>query len=95
MKRGVLVALVLSALALAMPAGLPAAPPRDTIVLGTTDKITDLDPANSYDYWTWHVFQNTAEALVGFKPGTTEIVPSLATSWSVSGDGKVYTFKLR
>ncbi|MGH2403918.1 MAG: ABC transporter substrate-binding protein [bacterium] len=94
-KQRVLVALVLAALVLASPAGLPAAPPRDTIVLGTTDKITDLDPANSYDYWTWHVFQNTAEALVAFKPGTTEIVPSLATSWSVSGDGKVYTFKLR
>jgi peptide/nickel transport system substrate-binding protein len=94
-NRHVVAALVLAALALALPTGLPAATPRDTIVLGTTDKITELDPANSYDYWTWIVFQNTAEALVGFKPGTTEIVPSLATSWTVSPDGKVYTFKLR
>lgn len=95
MNKHVVVALVLAALALALPTGLPAATPRDTIVLGTTDKITELDPANSYDYWTWIVFQNTAEALVAFKPGTTEIVPSLATSWTVSPDGKVYTFKLR
>ncbi len=95
MNKHVIVALVLVALALTLPAGLPAATPRDTIVLGTTDKITTLDPANSYDYWTWIVFQNTAEALVAFKPGTTDVIPSLATSWNVSGDGKVYTFKLR
>jgi peptide/nickel transport system substrate-binding protein len=88
-------AIVLGALALALPSALPAATPGDTIVLGTTDKITELDPANSYDYWTWHVYQNTMEALVGFKPGTTQIVPSLATSWTVSRDGKVYTFTLR
>ncbi|WP_034947113.1 ABC transporter substrate-binding protein [Erwinia oleae] len=33
--------------------------------------------------------------LVDFKPGTTELVPSLAESWEVSPDGKVYTFHLR
>ncbi len=90
-----IVALAVAALALFLPTGLPAATPGDTIVLGTTDKITDLDPANSYDYWTWHVFQNTTEALVAFKPGTTEYAPSLATKWTVSSDGKVYTFTLR
>lgn len=33
--------------------------------------------------------------LVDFKVGTTELVPSLAESWEVSEDGKVYTFHLR
>ncbi|MBT3237048.1 MAG: ABC transporter substrate-binding protein [Bdellovibrionales bacterium] len=33
--------------------------------------------------------------LVKFKYGTTEIVPSLASSWKISPDGKSYTFKLR
>lgn len=33
--------------------------------------------------------------LVDFKPGTTELVPSLAESWEVSEDGKIYTFHLR
>lgn len=33
--------------------------------------------------------------LVEFKLGTTEILPSLATSWDVSDDGMTYTFHLR
>jgi len=33
--------------------------------------------------------------LVDFKAGTTELQPSLAESWDVSEDGKVYTFHLR
>lgn len=33
--------------------------------------------------------------LVDFKAGTTELVPSLAESWEVSEDGKIYTFHLR
>ena len=33
--------------------------------------------------------------LAEFKPGTTEVVPGLAESWSASDDGLTYTFKLR
>ncbi len=33
--------------------------------------------------------------LVDFKVGTTDLQPSLAESWDVSEDGKVYTFHLR
>ena len=65
------------------------------IVIGTTDGITTLDVADSYDYWTWHVFQNTAQGLVGFERGTGRVVPELAESVEVSEDGTVYTFKLR
>ncbi|WP_245593391.1 ABC transporter substrate-binding protein [Azospirillum halopraeferens] len=35
------------------------------------------------------------DTLVAFRPGTTEIVPALAESWTVSPDGRVYTFALR
>jgi dipeptide transport system substrate-binding protein len=33
--------------------------------------------------------------LVEFAPGTTRIVPALAESWTISSDGKEYTFRLR
>lgn len=33
--------------------------------------------------------------LVDFTVGTTELIPSLAESWEISEDGKVYTFHLR
>jgi dipeptide transport system substrate-binding protein len=33
--------------------------------------------------------------LVEFERGTTNIVPGLAESWTISSDGKEYTFKLR
>ncbi|MND41318.1 Periplasmic dipeptide transport protein precursor [compost metagenome] len=35
------------------------------------------------------------DRLVDFKPGTMEIVPSLAESWEVSNNGKEYIFKLK
>ncbi|NHR04962.1 ABC transporter substrate-binding protein [Chromobacterium haemolyticum] len=35
------------------------------------------------------------DRLVGFEKGSTKAIPSLATSWSASPDGKTYTFKLR
>src|SRR5262245_23001865 len=35
------------------------------------------------------------DRLVDFKPGTTDLRPALAESWTVSKDGKTYIFKLR
>ena len=35
------------------------------------------------------------DQLLRFKPGSTELMPGLAESWSVANDGRVYTFKLR
>src|SRR5688572_3571192 len=35
------------------------------------------------------------DGLVEFVPGTLEVRPAVASSWSISPDGRVYTFKLR
>ncbi len=60
-----------------------------------TDKITELDTANAYDFYTWEIMNNVMGGLVRYKPGTTELEPYLAESWEVSDDGLVYTFHLR
>ncbi len=69
--------------------------PSVTIIIGTTDKVTDLDPANAYDFHTWEIFHNTMDTLLHYKPGTTDLEPGLAESYDVSDDGLTYTFHLR
>jgi peptide/nickel transport system substrate-binding protein len=74
--------------------------PFTGITMGTTDSVqTTLDPANAYDYFGWEIIQSLSSGLVEYKAGATgaasDIVPALATNWSVSPDGLNYTFTLR
>ncbi|ADI31961.1 ABC transporter substrate-binding protein [Staphylothermus hellenicus] len=79
-----------------LPATTSATSPAvKQIVIGVTDKVTDLDPSNAYDFFTWEVLNNIMEGLVKYKPGTLDIVPGLAESWEVSDDSKTWTFHLR
>lgn len=68
---------------------------QQSIIIGTTDRVTQLEPANSYDFWTWHVLEQTTETLVTPEAGTAKLVPSLAERWAISPDAKVFTFYLR
>ncbi len=54
-----------------------------------------LDPAYVEDGESAKIMNQIYEGLVRYKPGNTEIQPLLATSWTVSPDGKEITFKLR
>lgn len=73
--------------------GTPVAPKR--IIIGVTDKVTDIDPSNAYDFYTWEVLTNIMGGLMQYVPGTTELQPGLAISYTVSPDGREYIFKLR
>lgn len=70
---------------------------KSTIVIGTTDSVqTTIDPADAYDYFAQNVvILNLGSGLVEYKPGTSQYVPALATDWSASPDGTVWTFNLR
>jgi len=67
----------------------------DTLVYGTTDKVTNMDTASAYDFHTWEIFQNVSMGLLAYTPGTTTIVPGLATGYSVNEGGDEYIVTLR
>jgi peptide/nickel transport system substrate-binding protein len=66
-----------------------------TLVYGTTEKMTNLDPAEAYDFHTWEIFYNVYQGLLNYIPGGTELVPGLAESYSANAAGNEFTFKLR
>ncbi len=68
---------------------------KSYIIAGTTDKITSLDPAKAYEYFSCNILQNIMGGLVKYIPGTTKIIPDMAKSWKISKDGLVYTFKIK
>ena len=51
--------------------------------------------ADETDGETFNACDQIFEQLLGFKPGTVEIVPELAESFAVNDDATEYTFKLR
>lgn len=68
---------------------------RVTLVYGTTEKVTDMDPANAYDFHTWEIFENIYRGLLAYPAGETNLVPGLADSYDVVDSGKGYVFKLK
>jgi peptide/nickel transport system substrate-binding protein len=57
--------------------------------------ISILDPAKIFQIENQSVAANIYNGLVKYDQATNKIVPDLATEWSISPDGKTYTFKLR
>lgn len=54
-----------------------------------------FNPFNTKDATSATMAEMMFDGLVTTKPSTGEVIPKLAKSFSISGDGKVYTFKLR
>src|SRR2546422_5122245 len=77
---------------MAVPA---AAQPAGTLVVGLVAEPVNLDPAQVTDLNSNRVGRRLVETLVAFPDESTQIVPGLAESWTVSKDGLRYTFKLR
>ena len=67
----------------------------DTLTFGAAADPVVLDGALVSDGESLRVIDQMFEGLVGLAPGTTEIVPALATSWEASEDGLTWTFQLR
>jgi len=89
LATGVVVVLVVFAFA-TVGAPQPSASAR-TITVGFTPDITSADPQVSNELPPLYLF---AEGLTSKDP-TGKVVPFLAQSWTVSNDGRTYTFRLR
>ncbi len=72
-----------------------AAQPVGTLVVGLVAEPVNLDPAQVTDLNSNRVGRRIVETLVTFPEESTQIVPGLAESWTISKDGLRYTFKLR
>ena len=55
----------------------------------------NFTPAINTTGTTFNAARPVYNRLVQFKPGSTEVAPALAESWTISDDGKTITFKLR
>ena len=104
LSRMVIVAILIVVIIIAGVAGyyltIPQTKLKETLIMGTTDSVEScLDPARAYDFFGWEIIQSLGSPLVEYKAGATgsidDIVPALATSWTVSDNGLQWTFNLR
>ncbi|ESZ09452.1 MULTISPECIES: ABC transporter substrate-binding protein [unclassified Mesorhizobium] len=85
---------ILTAAALVLANGASALATRTDLVIGITLEPPHLDPtAGAAAAIDEVLYANVFEGLTRIGPDG-EVLPALAESWTVSDDGKVYTFKL-
>lgn len=85
---------VLAASVLALASASPALAARTDLVLGVVLEPPHLDPtAGAAAAIDEILYANVFEGLTRIGP-SGEVLPALAESWTISDDGKVYTFKL-
>lgn len=63
--------------------------------VGVGEGLICVDPHQIYTYEGWAVTSAISDSLTALDPETNEVVPWLATEWSVNDDSTAYTFTLR
>lgn len=85
-----------SALSMSVLAMLMAAPAQAAVLSVCIEGSPEtFNPELTSNGTTGYVLGQIYDGLVSVKPGSSEIEPSLAESWTISDDGLTYTFKLR
>jgi peptide/nickel transport system substrate-binding protein len=90
------ISLVILAIIVALISGSAALAQDETVlVIGHAEATDSLDPARGYTQTSGVIFKATYETLVTFPDDSaSEVLPQLATEWTVSDDGLTYTFTL-
>jgi peptide/nickel transport system substrate-binding protein len=69
---------------------------RSALVVAQPDEPSAIDPAWTFEPAGSEVIQNIYETLVFYnREHAGEFVPQIATSWTISDDGRSYTFTIR
>jgi peptide/nickel transport system substrate-binding protein len=78
-------------------AAVQAATPPDTLVQAwQIDDIISLDPAELFEFSASEISGNTYERLISYDyKDVSKISGEVAESWTISPDGKTFTFKIR
>ena len=97
--RGIRFLMVAAVLCLAVPLGAAAQSAQqvwqDTLTIGAVDEPQTFDPAvNVTQIGGQRLYPNLYQGLVQYD-AAGRVRASLATAWTISGDGLVYTFTLR
>src|SRR5260370_36372999 len=96
-RRGVLGAAAFTATVALWGFGAEAARPQDSAVCGKQiDAIITLDPGEVYELSGIELVTNIYDRLLRYEAeDLTKMVGGVAASWTVSPDGRVFTFKIR
>jgi peptide/nickel transport system substrate-binding protein len=82
-------------IAAAASAGTSSRQASNALVFGAAADPVIVDGPLVSDGESLRVVDQIFQGLVGLKPGTTQLVPLLATGWKASTNGLTWTFKLR
>jgi peptide/nickel transport system substrate-binding protein len=99
--RRLLLPVTLLAVAALLASACTSRPETPTRTSGGTLRLAYLadmaqaDPDVFYDIEGNTVILSVYEGLLRYQPDSTQVIPSLATSWQASPDGLTYTFRLR
>ena len=78
-------------------AGALAATPKDTLVVAwAMDDIITMDPGEAFEISAGEIMGNAYDRLLRYDVNDpSKLVADVARSWSVSSDGKTYSFELK
>jgi len=66
-----------------------------TLYIGQDFGPQQFDPHKTVAWASVNIYEHLYEGLVQWNEDETRLIPKLATSWDISDDGLVYTFKIR
>lgn len=92
-KRLTALLVLLTALMGCSPSG-PSLPSAETLRRGLGGEPSTLDPARAVDTFSIEVLRDLYEGLTSETP-SGEVIPGVASSWSIDPNGTTYTFELR